>query len=56
MIFRNIFNPDFQDLIRAFNLENVEYLLVGGYLVILNGYNRTTGDLDLWVNPREADA
>ena len=25
--------------------------MVGGYSVILHGYNRTTGDLDIWVNP-----
>lgn len=51
MIFKNIFNTDFQDLISDFNTFEVEYILVGGYLVILHGYNRTTGDLDLWVNP-----
>lgn len=26
-------------------------MLVGGYAVIYHGYNRTTGDLDVWVNP-----
>lgn len=26
-------------------------MLVGGYAVIFHGYNRTTGDLDIWVNP-----
>lgn len=26
-------------------------MLVGGYSVILHGYNRTTGYLDLWVRP-----
>ncbi len=45
----NIFNPDFQDFIRALNSAEVDYLLVGGYAVILHGYNRTTGDLDVWV-------
>jgi len=24
---------------------------VGGYSVIIHGYNRTTGDLGLWINP-----
>jgi hypothetical protein len=46
----NIFNQDFQDFIVALNKYNVEYLLVGGYAVILRGYNRTTGDMDVWVN------
>ena len=46
---QNIFNPDFQDFIKALNKTGVKYLLVGGYAVILYGYNRTTGDLDIWV-------
>lgn len=49
----NIFNPDFQDFIRALNEADVRYVLVGGYAVILHGYNRTTGDLDIWVERTE---
>jgi len=49
----NIFNPDFQDFIRALNETEVRYVLVGGYAVILHGYNRTTGDLDIWVDRTE---
>lgn len=46
----NIFNEDFRDFINALNNQQVEYILVGGYSVILHGYSRTTGDLDIWVN------
>jgi hypothetical protein len=46
----NIFNDDFRDFIEALNIHEVEYLLVGGYAVILHGYRRTTGDMDIWVN------
>lgn len=46
----NIFNEDFRDFISALNDSDVEYILVGGYAVILHGYRRTTGDLDIWVN------
>lgn len=46
----NIFNRDFQDFIQALNQASVRYVLVGGYAVILHGYNRTTGDLDIWVD------
>ena len=46
----NIFNDDFHDFINALNQSEVEYILVGGYSVILHGYSRNTGDLDLWVN------
>ena len=46
----NIFNEDFRDFISALNNNDVDYILVGGYSVILHGYSRTTGDLDIWVN------
>jgi hypothetical protein len=45
----NVFNPDFQDFIKALNEAEVKYILVGGYAVILHGYNRSTGDMDIWV-------
>ena len=47
----SIFNDDFRDFITALNNNQVEYLLVGGYAVIIHGYRRTTGDLDIWINP-----
>jgi hypothetical protein len=46
----NIFNEDFRDFISALNDNNVSYILVGGYSVILHGYSRTTGDMDIWVD------
>ena len=39
-----------QDFIKAFNKNNVEYMLVGGLSVFVHGYGRTTGDMDIWVN------
>ena len=45
----NIFNEDFSDFINCCNKNNVQYILVGGMAVILNGYTRTTGDMDVWV-------
>ncbi len=45
----NIFNDDFRDFIKALNEYAVRYILVGGYAVILNGYRRTTGGMDIWV-------
>jgi hypothetical protein len=45
----NIFNSDFRDFISALNAAGVRYILVGGYSVILHGYPRTTGDMDIWV-------
>ncbi len=45
----NIFNHDFRDFIKSLNNNQVDYILVGGYAVILHGYRRTTGDMDIWV-------
>lgn len=45
----NIFYQDFRDFIQALNDNQVEYILVGGYSVILHGGSRTTGDMDIWV-------
>ena len=45
----NIFNEDFRDFLAALHASKVRYVLVGGYSVILHGYSRTTGDLDIWV-------
>jgi predicted nucleotidyltransferase len=49
IIMASIFNEDFRDFIKALNDAEVAYILVGGYSVILHGYARTTGDLDIWV-------
>lgn len=46
-----IFFQDFLEFIQALQQNEVEYLLVGGYAVILHGYTRTTGDMDIWVLP-----
>ena len=49
----NVFDDDFRDFISALNEEEVDYILVGGFSVILHGYSRTTGDLDVWVKKTE---
>jgi Nucleotidyltransferase of unknown function (DUF6036) len=46
----NIFNDDFRDFIQALNNNEVDYILIGGYAVIVHGYPRTTGDMDVWVH------
>ena len=46
----NIFNEHFRDFIKTLNDNEVEYVLVGGMAVILHGYVRGTGDMDVWVN------
>ncbi len=46
----NIFNEDFREFLAALNGQQVRYILVGGFSVILHGYSRTTGDMDIWVD------
>jgi hypothetical protein len=49
-------NPDFVDLLRAFAAADVRFLVVGAYALALHGRPRATGDLDVWVQPTEANA
>lgn len=51
----NIFNPDFKDFIICLNQAKVEYILVGGYAVIIRGYSRSTGYMDIWVNKTKSN-
>ena len=46
----NLFNIDFLDFLELLEKYKVDFLLVGGYAVILHGYVRSTGDLDLWID------
>lgn len=49
-------NPDFRDILSAFNAERVEYLVVGAYALAAHGLPRATGDIDLFVRPSTANA
>jgi len=40
---------DLIDLLAAFDVEKVEYLLVGGQAVALHGVPRFTKDVDIWL-------
>lgn len=33
----------------------VQFMLIGGYAVNYHGYNRTTGDMDVWLKPDNAN-
>lgn len=45
----NLFNVDFVEFLELLDKHQVDFLLVGGYAVILHGFVRSTGDMDLWV-------
>lgn len=49
-------NPDFVDLLRAFNAAEVRYLVVGAYALARHGRPRATGDLDLWIDATPLNA
>jgi predicted nucleotidyltransferase len=37
--------------LKYLNDEGVEYLIIGGVAVNIHGFQRSTGDLDIWYNP-----
>ncbi len=43
-------NSDFTDLLRLFNANSVEYLVIGGYALIQYAEPRYTKYLDLWIS------
>ena len=49
-------NPDFVDLLRAFSVADVRFLVVGAYALAVHGRPRATGDLDVWVDATPANA
>jgi hypothetical protein len=42
---------DFKELLSIFNVQNVKYLIVGGYAVSLHAQPRATKDIDLLIQP-----
>lgn len=48
--------PEYLNLVRLLNEEKVEYVVLGGHAVIAHGYLRTTGDIDIFVNPTPENA
>jgi hypothetical protein len=40
----------YETVLDSFNTSNVEYLVVGGIAVTLYGADRTTKDLDIWID------
>ena len=49
-------NPDFVDLLRAFGVADVRFLVVGAYALALHGRPRATGDLDVWIDATPQNA
>ncbi len=45
----DILDEELLELWRAFERNKLQYILVGGFASILNGYNRLTSDVDIWI-------
>ncbi len=46
----DIFDVEIIKFWRALQKNDVKYILVGGYATNLNGHQRFTGDMDIWIN------
>jgi hypothetical protein len=49
-------NPDFRDLLAAFNARGVEFIVVGAHALAAHGLVRASKDLDVWVRPEAGNA
>ena len=49
-------NPNFKEILLAFNEHNVDYLIVGAHALAAHGHVRATKDLDVWVRPEHSNA
>jgi len=47
----NIFYDEHRLILKKLLDNKVDFILVGGYAVIYHGYDRLTGDMDIWLKP-----
>jgi hypothetical protein len=45
----DIFDEEILNFWKSLQDHHVEYIMVGGYAINLHGYQRFTGDLDIWL-------
>jgi len=45
----NVFVPEHRQMLLALVKHEVNFMLIGGYAVIHYGYERSTGDMDIWL-------
>ena len=43
--------PEHKTLLLKLIAVDIKFILIGGYAVNYHGYNRPTGDMDIWLNP-----
>lgn len=49
-------NRDFREFIESLNLNEVRYLVLGGYALAFHGHPRYTKDLDIWLELSPSNA
>jgi hypothetical protein len=45
----DVFDEEILNFWKALHDHNVQYIMIGGYAINLHGYQRFTGDLDIWI-------
>ena len=50
------FPRDFKEFLQLLNSNEIEYLVIGGYAVGYHGYQRATGNMDIWIASNEKNA
>jgi hypothetical protein len=46
----DIFDEEILNFWKSLQKHSVEYIMIGGYAINLHGYQRFTGDIDIWIN------
>lgn len=51
----NIFIEEHRNLLKELPDSQTKFIVVGGYAVIFHGYGRTTGDMNIWLEPSDCN-
>ena len=51
----DILIPEFKRILLVLIKHDVRFMLIGGYAVIFHGYERSTSDMDIWLEPTEVN-
>lgn len=49
-------NQDYREMLSALSDNDVRFLIVGAYAMAGHGYPRSTGDINIWVEPSEENS
>jgi predicted nucleotidyltransferase len=52
----DMLNDDYKEILQLLIEAKVDFLLIGAYAVAAHGYPRSTGDIDIWINPTPENA